>query len=330
MAQGRNHFAKKTAPSASRLGRKHGRVAAPAPRGIGFLRRAAWTRTTAMEIDADTVAVGIDLGSEYCCVAYCKDGRGEIIANEDGERSTPAAVAFDSEERVRSRSAPARVGAAPSPAKDARTHALDRARAHDSLPAPPPRRSSYATAPTPSSTSRRCWARRTRTLPARPSGGRSAPWPGPRARSSCRSSTRSRRSSSRRSRSQASCWSACATRPVVRTRARARTAPLARPCWVPDACRCAAHSFAVPPPRPQRSSVSPSSTPSSPSRRGSRPRKKPPFARRQSTVRARRRARCGRNGPRGLGASYRPEHRSAETEGGGHARSQRVSTSCAS
>ena len=54
------------------------------------------------EADGDApVAIGIDLGSEYCCVAYCKDGRGEVIANEDGERSTPSAVAFDDEERVR-------------------------------------------------------------------------------------------------------------------------------------------------------------------------------------------------------------------------------------
>jgi hypothetical protein len=48
-------------------------------------------------------AIGIDLGSEYCCVAYCKDGRGEVIANEDGERSTPSVVAFSAEERVRVR-----------------------------------------------------------------------------------------------------------------------------------------------------------------------------------------------------------------------------------
>ena len=63
-------------------------------------------------------AIGIDLGSEYCCVAYCKDGRGEVIANEDGERSTPSVIAFDSEERVRAPARPnptpqLRAGAAP-------------------------------------------------------------------------------------------------------------------------------------------------------------------------------------------------------------------------
>jgi len=55
------------------------------------------------QLDAQGPAVGIDLGSEYCCVAYYKDNNGEVIPNEDGERSTPSVVAFDGSDRVRLR-----------------------------------------------------------------------------------------------------------------------------------------------------------------------------------------------------------------------------------